>query len=393
MNPKSQNKMQVQRKASSKSVSESKTSLLLDVEPSLYWNPPEGTISMDQFEQFAFDRFQVLQQIDLLDFGTSESSESPSIKVLDLCRKYGITDTLKDNYSHFTLRLAFCKTDEWRRWFCRLETMLFKFRFEMASNNVKSAFLKKLHMHMELADMDEVESLWNRIKSVPDAPSQDEMHFIYKVPFHLALDLIGRRRVFVTGGTAYVPFKHVISLVVSRFRANLSKQLATAFRASHRSDNPFEERFEPLMNSLRSNQLTDTSFTGDVVPGQVTLESLDQLASESFPLCMHHSFVMLKRNHHLKHEGRMQFGLFLKGIGLSLDDALKFWRDSFYPRTQRDKFDKVYAYNVRHNYGKEGKRANYTPYGCMKIINTPAPGADTFHGRFIDFTLTYRMSL
>lgn len=55
-----------------------------------------------------------------------------------------------------------------------------------------------------------------------------------------------------------------------------------------------------------------------------------------------------------------------QGIGLSLDEALKFWRNSFEPKIDSDQFTKQYAYSIRHNYGKEGKRADYTPYSCMK---------------------------
>jgi DNA primase large subunit len=69
----------------------------------------------------------------------------------------------------------------------------------------------------------------------------------------------------------------------------------------------------------------------------------------------------LKHDKHLKHDGRLQYGLFLKGIGLSVQEALVFWRTSFSNITD-DKFNKEYAYNVRYNYGLEGNRKNYSPY-------------------------------
>lgn len=44
-----------------------------------------------------------------------------------------------------------------------------------------------------------------------------------------------------------------------------------------------------------------------------------------------------------------------------------FWRSEFAPRTQGDAFDKQYAYNIRHNYGKEGKRTDYTAHKCVRF--------------------------
>lgn len=58
---------------------------------------------------------------------------------------------------------------------------------------------------------------------------------------------------------------------------------------------------------------------------------------------------------------------------------MRFWRTEFTKSMPVDKFDKQYAYNVRYNYGKEGKRTDYTPYSCMKIIMS-APATGDYHG-------------
>ncbi|XP_039123568.1 probable DNA primase large subunit [Dioscorea cayenensis subsp. rotundata] len=67
------------------------------------------------------------------------------------------------------------------------------------------------------------------------------------------------------------------------------------------------------------------------------------------------------------------------GVGLKLEDALTFWKAEFSQKVGTERFDKEYAYSIRHNYGKEGKRTDYTPYSCQKIISS-TPGVGDHHG-------------
>src|SRR5690606_30903287 len=94
-----------------------------------------------------------------------------------------------------------------------------------------------------------------------------------------------------------------------------------------------------------------------------------------FPLCMKHLHRQLMKNRHLKHQARLQYILFLKGIGVILDDAIEFWQRS----VEESSFKKNnLQYIIRHSYGKEGKRLNYTPYSCKKIIGFSSSDSD--HG-------------
>nr|XP_006000604.2 PREDICTED: DNA primase large subunit [Latimeria chalumnae] len=141
-----------------------------------------------------------------------------------------------------------------------------------------------------------------------------------------------------------------------------------------------DERLQPLLNHL-SHAYVGQDYSVQKNVGKISLEQIDALSAKSFPLCMRQLHKALRDNHHLRHGGRMQYGLFLKGIGLTLEQALQFWKMEFIKgKVDAEKFDKAYAYSIRHNYGKEGKRADYTPYSCMKIIlnNSPSPG--DYHG-------------
>ncbi|NXO18120.1 PRI2 primase, partial [Oriolus oriolus] len=200
----------------------------------------------------------------------------------------------------------------------------------------------------------------------------------YKVGLADAVDLFRTRRVFIKDGFAYVPFKEIDVIVLNNYRTKLSKALALTARSlpSIQSD----ERLQPLLSHL-SHSYVGPDYSIQKNTGRISLEQIDALSVKSFPLCMRQLHRALRDSHHLRHGGRMQYGLFLKGIGLTLEQALEFWKKEFIRgKVDADKFDKGYAYSIRHSYGKEGKRTDYTPYSCMKIIMSNPPSQGDYHG-------------
>jgi len=62
---------------------------------------------------------------------------------------------------------------------------------------------------------------------------------------------------------------------------------------------------------------------------RVTLDKIPIVMQRSAPMCMKALYNRMNSSpHHLKHDGRMQFGLFLKGIGVTLEDSIAWWRES-----------------------------------------------------------------
>ena len=140
-----------------------------------------------------------------------------------------------------------------------------------------------------------------------------------------------------------------------------------------------DSRIEPLLKGMKKANLGN-DFAKGASADKLTIGNIDARADNNMPLCMKHLHGGLRREHKLKHWGRLQYGLFLKGAGLELDDAIQFWESHFRKVMDHDNFQKNYSYSFRHMYGKEGARKNYTPYSCMKIIMGTPPEAGAFHG-------------
>lgn len=329
---------------------------------------------------------------------TSKTTPTDTIKKFQKnYKKQGATkeeSIRKDIASHFITRLGFCLTEDKRRWFLAQECDLFRARFQAMLPSDQKAFTEVNalpYITLTRPEFDEVkENLSKTILAVTNSMQQANAiatgstahENFYKVPFEAVPDLVATRRVFLRSGEAYVSRDQISSLVGQPYRAALSRSLTKLsrdwnnFMAREEAD-----RLAPIVENLSQRYLgpdySDPEKRG--VSGQVTAADIPRLVSESFPLCMVNMYNALHDSHHLKHTGRMQFGLFLKGIGLPLEEAVRFWRTEMAQHAPGDKFDKDYLYNIRHNYGKEGNRKDYTPHNCQSLIST-VPGVGQVHG-------------
>lgn len=285
----------------------------------------------------------------------------------------------KDHLSHFILRLAYCKSEDLRRWFLTQECELFRYRFNTLNPTEITSFIRDNEMNYEPIDDAEKLALLPKLKACGFKLTEETVKRTdyFKVNFEEALDLVKHRRVFISRGFAYVPRSDLLSIIAGAFRLQLSMALTLTSKALPQLEE--DSRLLPMLGNL-SKQYLGTEYGTKTKTNAVTAADVPALAEESFPMCMRHSQSALTETHHLKHGARMQYGLFLKGIGMKLEDALLFWRTEFTKAMGADKFEKSYAYNIRHNYGKEGKRTDYTPYSCMKIIMSSAPAAGDAHG-------------
>lgn len=262
------------------------------------------------------------------------------------------------------------------RWFVLREMELFKLKFSyLAADDINKFLALNKLKYVPLTD-DEVSDIKDGLyESTAGNHLVLERLDFYKVPFTEVLDLVKTRRCYLKDGFAYVSTNDFVSVVASKHESCIQEGL---MRTLHML--PTIESDERVFEMIRE---LHTSYTGkDFAIGSsdsVPIECLDQLSKKSFPLCMRAAHEHLRVKHHHKYGGRNQYNLFLKGIGVTMEDALRFWQQELTKLMDYEKFSKEYAYGIRHNYGREGSMINYNPHSCVKII-TESIGPQDTHG-------------
>ncbi|CAK7228975.1 DNA primase subunit pri2 [Sporothrix eucalyptigena] len=370
----------------------------------IYAEPPTADITLEQFEQWAIDRLRVLAELEACSFRNRSPAETVAYmkpmleKYLPLDTNSSLSTQLaaqrkKDHYSHFILRLAFSSTEDLRRRFARLETMLFRLRVNTDDMRERATFVHSLNLDWEMVSDEEKSRLASELAATSSAlgyggrkQQAAEEESWCKVDWDRVPELIESRRVFIKAGKAYVPSREQASMVVSEFSSRLERALELTARALPRLDE--DDRLTPILDHLSKNFVTpDAAYANNdnaLYGAEINARSIDSLATAHFPLCMQNLHRSLRRDAHLKHFGRLQYTLFLKGIGLNLEECLLFWRQSFNKLTD-DTFNKEYRYNVRHAYGDVGGDTNrrgggYSPFSCQKILTEHPPGPGENHG-------------
>lgn len=339
----------------------------------LYTVPPRGSVDLEQFKDWAVLRYKVLSKLE--DFSLTKKDEKElEVAVRSAEREIAINtaeDFRRDHVSHYILRLAYCENEEMRKWFLKQECMLLSARMKKGKDVVGQLFEE----NAELFPFPKVAS--------EDLPADMKREVgdgsaYYLVPFQDYPSLVGRRQFLIKDGSVYVPDRSIESIILNKFRQTLSKALTTTSRDLFRIEE--DERIARILKALRKKCVGQEFSQMSSLTGTISLDTIDALAEESFPPCMLRLHHALRENHHLKHGGRLQYGLFLKHIGVTLEQSLAFWKKEFTQKVDAEKFEKMYAYNIRHSYGREGKRTNYTAYSCVKIITSNPPQLGDHHG-------------
>ena len=342
-----------------------------NIPPTFYDKPLQGNMNLDKLKTLIIERYNLLNAI----FEKKEDS----ILYKYLQNFNWETNLLEDITTHFILALTFSPSESDRTWFINQETTLFQKKTK--KYNIYET-LKELGIPLKQFELSKNDDSLK--KNIYFYTLEDKNEEIYTVNFEHALSLIEKRNYYLNKGLVYIPKSQISELLSTIFKEKLLKTINKI--SQNRENLLYDSRIRNLINffdKYRERKANERENELREIPTEEKLKKssdVDIYYKSTFPLCMYEIQKHINKYSHLMHFGRLQYTLFLKGTGLPVDECLQFFKKKYEKKTPGDKFDKMYAYNIRHSYGLEGKRSDYTPYSCSKILNMNNPNRDECHG-------------
>lgn len=372
----------------------------------LYKDVPFGSLTLDECQDLFRQRLEALQIMEKTDFMRTDSigSVSKSFRDIKSCsyktncillRANDKEQAKQDHLSHMITRM-FCvyQPDLWS-WFRTNERKLFQYRLKDQAATLSGAQLEGILQNFEfnfrrVIGSEQNDLIRNEIIGYDRMKASDSVSSdIFEVDIFDALKFLSRRSIPLRDGYAYLT-RHQIMIVVSDVyadhldkelkyaRQHLNTQLPQARVLLESLETVYTEFQEKIKDQNKKAKLLENGESKN--PYKLDIDNIDEVSTVHFPPCMRHMHESLRKDHHMKHFGRLYYGTFLRSCGVELEDSINFWRNEFTKNIAADKFDREYKYNIRHIYGKEGHNKALTSFSCDKIINDNAPGPSETHG-------------
>ncbi|XP_015784853.1 DNA primase large subunit [Tetranychus urticae] len=407
---------------------------------SFYSEPPIGNLILDQVPRLIDERLKILRILvsNRDDYSTikgnpnyyatlkqnlidTSNGEDNFFKILStnptLWSKNKKDALYRDEVSHFLLRLYYSLDESMTRWFVEVECELLRFRLMdegVRHKIVDFVYANNLHEYQVIkldGDACHYRKVINRchkksrddflcykslkfLRNQIDDEFEENEHgvkfksyatkpgIMFKVKFEDALELIASRRVAPYKGNVLVTGYQMVPIVCQRFKKEMYASMRTLRKSL--ADLDEKRRLIPIIENAHNRLIGSVSSIRKFLPtkdsNMSTLQIVNSLVDQSFPPCMNNIHHRLLQNHHLRHYARLQYCLFLKSLGLRLEETTELLRQQFTHRITVEKFNSKYGYFLRYIYGREGKRRSISCYSCAKIINSITTGPKDCHG-------------
>lgn len=346
-----------------------------------YLSYPDGNVDLELLCNICHLRLAIMMKI-----ARCEGNIDAIRDVLeedDTCHECLVEGSRQDSVSHFFLRLLLCPFRSALNTIVQAESMLFQCRYEALSwderrDIIERAFsesneLLKCNINTQFREV--LTTLTKVLGAALRSWSciVEAKKFSVNVPFEHALSLVSARRVILRAGEAVIQEHHLPEFLAGMFQAVCEQSTAhfkrsARFRTLHQDERMVELRasLNAAFEAQRGYLLTGSPLKADEVDSQ---------AAVYFPPCMSALYATLKRDRRLGHDDRFVFSLFLKEIGLDLKEAIQFWSHHYIEppgkhatcsHTWQENTSRL-TYSVRHMYGQEGRRVDYTAHGCAQV--------------------------
>ncbi|HUU78392.1 MAG TPA: hypothetical protein VMX55_08590 [candidate division Zixibacteria bacterium] len=268
---------------------------------------------------------------------------------------------------HGLLRLAAADNNRIFGWLIEQEGDLFEWRF----NNTKTIH-EKIDIAKYFFGEDKVidpQDLWSKFnineKYFKDFKMGNKRTGVIGIHFTCVPKLISNRSALVRDGWVLNAVNDFSNSVKIAFELRLKERIRESGERMDRTARGVVKEVQDELGKLIHSIATSS--------GKIDLEDYKLYRRQDiFPQCMLDLYNEVMGKGHIGHQERFQLGLYLKRLGMTIDEQLHFWYSSAVDNvglTFNQFINGNAGYIIRHMYGLEGGETDYDAPSCETLQN------------------------